>query len=56
MAASFTYDRELMKQWGGYVQGQYFFTNQWYMNIAWGYGAEFRRRSEHLRRPGRPAG
>ena len=32
----FIYDRKLMNQFGGYVQGQYWFTNQWFMNVAWG--------------------
>jgi len=30
------YDQELLCRFGGYVQGQYWFTNQWYMNVAWG--------------------
>jgi len=30
------YDRELMKQYGGFVQGQYWFTEQWYLNAVWG--------------------
>ncbi len=30
------YDRKLMNQFGGYLQGQYWFTNQWFVNVAWG--------------------
>ena len=30
------YDQELECKFGGYVQGQYWFTNQWYLNVAWG--------------------
>jgi len=30
------YDRELVKAFGGYVQGQYWFTNEWFMNVVWG--------------------
>ena len=30
------YDQELENKYGGYVQGQYWFTNQWYMNVAAG--------------------
>ncbi len=25
-----------LKRFGGYIQGQYYFTNQWYFNAAWG--------------------
>ena len=32
----FVYTRKLMQQFGGYVQGQYWFTNQWFVNLAWG--------------------
>ena len=31
------YDQELECKFGGYFQGQYWFTNQWYLNVAWGY-------------------
>jgi len=30
------YNRKLMNQFGGYLQGQYWFTNQWFMNAAFG--------------------
>jgi hypothetical protein len=29
-------DVELVKRWGGFVQGQYYFNNQWFMNVAYG--------------------
>ena len=29
------YDIDLVKRWGGFVQGQYYFTNQWYANVAY---------------------
>jgi len=32
----FSYDRQLMNQFGGYLQGQYWFTNQWFVNVVWG--------------------
>ncbi|MDP3230928.1 MAG: hypothetical protein Q8N13_23540, partial [Acidovorax sp.] len=30
------YDRKLNKRYGGYVQAQYYFTNQWFTNFVWG--------------------
>ena len=40
----FVYDRKLTNQFGGYVQGQYWFTNQWFVNAVWAmqrsYGVE----------------
>ncbi len=35
------YDRQLTKAFGGYVQGQYWFTNQWFMNLAWGFQRQY---------------
>ena len=35
-AGSYVYDAQLMKRWGGYAQAQYYFTNQWFLNVAWG--------------------
>ena len=29
-------DEELLKRWGGLVEGQYWFTNQWFINAAYG--------------------
>ena len=30
-----SYDRELQKRYGGYVQAQYYFTNQWFTTFVW---------------------
>ncbi len=30
-----------MNQFGGYLQGQYWFTNQWFVNLAWGLIRDF---------------
>ena len=35
------YNRRLTNQFGGYLQGQYWFTNQWYMNLAWGMSRDY---------------
>jgi hypothetical protein len=35
--AQFAYDRKLMQQYGGYLQGQYWFNNQWYMTAIWAF-------------------
>ena len=37
----FTYDAELQKRYGGYVQGQYYFTNQWFITAAYGLSKSF---------------
>lgn len=29
------FDIQLLKRWGGFVQGQYYFTNQWYFNALY---------------------
>lgn len=29
------YDQKLYQQYGGYVQGQYYFTNHWFANVTW---------------------
>lgn len=34
-------DRTLMDRFGGYVQLQYYFTNQWYVNAVWGINRAF---------------
>jgi hypothetical protein len=34
-------DRELLKRWGGFVQLQYYFTNQWYTSLVWGINRAF---------------
>ena len=33
--------RRLMNQYGGYVQGQYWFTNEWFVNAAWGFNRNY---------------
>ncbi|MHB9072239.1 MAG: hypothetical protein ACYC6G_01810 [Desulfobaccales bacterium] len=35
------FDLELTKRYGGYIQGQYYFTNTWFMNLAWGFNKPF---------------
>ncbi|MFI5331102.1 MAG: hypothetical protein ACHQ2F_08720 [Desulfobaccales bacterium] len=35
-ATQLCYSRQLTNQFGGYVQGQYWFTNEWFMNLTWG--------------------
>lgn len=35
------FDRHLLKTWGGYLQANYYFTNQWFMNVAAGLGSNF---------------
>lgn len=35
------YDRRLIKTWGGYVQANYYFNNQWFMNVAAGLGSNY---------------
>jgi hypothetical protein len=34
-------DRQLLKRFGGFVQLQYYFTNQWYVNGVWGVNKAF---------------
>ena len=38
---AFLYNRRLMNQYGGYLQGQYWFTNQWFVNLDWGLIRDF---------------
>ena len=35
------YTRQLKKSFGGFIQGQYYFTNQWYMNFVYGMNRAF---------------
>ena len=35
------YDRKLMNQYGGYLQGQYWFTNEWFLNLSWGFNRNY---------------
>jgi hypothetical protein len=30
------YDRELQRRFTGFIQGQYYFTNEWFLNFVWG--------------------
>ena len=36
MRRSNFFERKLTNQFGGYLQGQYWFTNQWFLNAVWG--------------------
>jgi hypothetical protein len=36
-AGTAMYNRVLMQQFGGYLQAQYWFTNQWFLNATWGF-------------------
>jgi hypothetical protein len=40
-AGNLLFDRRLTKTWGGYVQANYYFTNQWFMNVAAGLGCNY---------------
>lgn len=35
------YDRSLVQRYGGFIQGQYYFTNQWFINLNWGMSKAF---------------
>lgn len=35
------YDRELQKRYTGFIQGQYYFTNEWFLNTVWGMSKAF---------------
>jgi hypothetical protein len=41
------YDQELLCKFGGYLQGQYWFTNQWYANLAWGMSRVYSLPAQH---------
>jgi hypothetical protein len=34
---NYAYEQQLYKKFGGYVQGQYYFTNHWFANVTGGY-------------------
>ena len=57
---SLVYNRELMKQWGGTIQAQYYFTNQWYLSGVFGgyrnYGIDQSQSALLAGRAGNPAG
>ena len=52
----FMYDRKLTQQYGGYLQGQYWFTNQWYMTAIWAFNRNFGFDQRPLATAGRPDG
>lgn len=35
------YDRKLMRRYGGYIQGQYYFNNQWYVSYLYGFSKAY---------------
>ncbi len=35
------YDRKLTNQFGGYLQGQYYFTNQWFLTAIWAFNRNY---------------
>ncbi len=37
----FRYDRKLSNQFGGYLQGQYYFTNQWFLTAIWAFNRNY---------------
>jgi hypothetical protein len=37
----FQFDIDLVKRYGGFVQLQYYFNNEWYMNFVWGFNKAF---------------
>lgn len=41
VARAFLYERVLTKAYGGYIQAQYYFTNQWYLTYAYGFQKTF---------------
>ena len=36
MLAAQIYDAKLLQKFGGFVQGQYYFNNQWFVNALYG--------------------
>jgi hypothetical protein len=36
-----TYNRKLMKRYGGYIQGQYYFNNEWYLSYLYGFSKAY---------------
>jgi hypothetical protein len=39
--AELNYRRQLTKKYGGYIQGQYYFNNQWYVSYAYGFAKPY---------------
>jgi hypothetical protein len=53
------YTRKLNYVYGGYVQGQYYFTNEWFINAVWGMNKQFnmtQRRSNQVASALNPTG
>jgi len=40
-AGQLRYNRKLTQQYGGYLQGQYYFTNQWYLSAIWAFNRNY---------------
>ena len=40
-AGQFMYDRKLTQQFGGYLQGQYYFTNEWFLTAIWSFNRNY---------------
>ncbi len=40
-SGQFLYNRVLMSQFGGYLQAQYWFSNQWFLNAAWAFNRNY---------------
>jgi hypothetical protein len=41
IAAAVDYRRHLTPKYGGYIQAQYYFTNEWYMSVLYGFNKSF---------------
>ncbi|RLA88385.1 MAG: hypothetical protein DRG58_08095 [Deltaproteobacteria bacterium] len=54
ITATFDYDRELQRRWGGFAQLTYYFTNQWFLNAVYGINRGFDISNE--RDPNAPGG
>lgn len=40
-AGNWIWDQQLQNRFGGYVQGQYYFTNDWFLNVDWAMSRAF---------------
>jgi hypothetical protein len=36
LSSRYNYEQRLYNRYGGYIQGQYYFTNHWFTNVTWG--------------------
>jgi hypothetical protein len=41
LSSRYNYEERLFNQFGGYIQGQYYFTNHWFTNVTWGMSRVF---------------